>query len=46
MIHHQVRDWDDAYANGANIARGERWPNAWIAPAAEFRKAEARNSNP
>ena len=24
----QVTDWDDAYANGSNIARGDRWPQA------------------
>lgn len=38
MLHHQVIDWDGAYANGVNIARGERWPEAWIAPAAAFRR--------
>ncbi len=37
MIYHQISDWDDAYANGANIAGGDRWPEAWIAPAKAFR---------
>ncbi|WP_198174113.1 alpha/beta hydrolase [Mesorhizobium xinjiangense] len=37
MIYHQITDWDDAYANGANIAGGERWPEAWVAPAKAFR---------
>lgn len=35
----RVEDWDDAYANGANIPGGERWPDAWVKPAAEFRSA-------
>ena len=35
----RVEDWDDAYANGANIPGGERWPDAWIKPAADFRSA-------
>ncbi len=39
MFFHQVTDFDDAYANGPNIARGERWPGLWVEPAAEFRKA-------
>ena len=34
-----VRDWDDAYANGPNIPGGERWPAAWVKPAADFRQA-------
>jgi len=38
MLFHQVTDWDDAYANGPNIARGERWPGLWVEPAAAFRK--------
>lgn len=38
MLFHRVRDWDDAYANGANIAGGEKWPAAWVGPAAEFRE--------
>ncbi|MCV9999280.1 alpha/beta hydrolase [Pararhizobium sp. YC-54] len=39
MIEYGVRDWDNAYANGPNIAGGERWPEAWIAPATSFRDA-------
>lgn len=35
----RVEDWDDAYANGANIPGGERWPEAWVKPAADFRAA-------
>ena len=38
MFLHRIEDWDNAYANGANIARGERWPEAWVAPAAAFRE--------
>lgn len=41
MLFHQVTDFDDAYANGPNIARGERWPGLWVAPAAQFREALA-----
>lgn len=37
MILHRVRDWDDAYTNGANIAGGDRWPAAWVGPARAFR---------
>ena len=32
-----IQDWDDAYANGAHIAGGERWPKAWVEPARRFR---------
>lgn len=35
---HRVSDWDNAYANGANIAGGERWPGLWVEPAAAFRR--------
>ncbi len=38
MILHSVSNWDDAYANGANIPNGDRWPAAWIEPAKHFRK--------
>mgnify|MGYP000170674147 FL=1 len=38
MIFHQVMDWDDAYANGANIASGDRWPGVWVEPARAFRQ--------
>lgn len=33
----RVDDWNDAYANGPNIAGGERWPDAWVEPAQAFR---------
>lgn len=37
MIFHQVSDWNDAYANAANIPGGERWPGAWVQPAQAYR---------
>ena len=37
MIFRHVEDLDDAYANGPNIPGGDRWPNAWVEPAATFR---------
>lgn len=37
MLEYRISDWDDAYANGVNIARGDRWPEAWIKPAETFR---------
>lgn len=37
MLEHRISDWDDAYSNGANIARGDRWPEAWVKPAETFR---------
>ena len=42
MAHFRVSDWDDAYANGVNIPRGEQWPEAWISPAAGFRQRWAK----
>ncbi|MBB4630409.1 alpha/beta hydrolase [Sphingosinicella soli] len=33
-----ITDWDDAYANAAYIADGERWPDAWVAPAQRWRE--------
>ena len=39
MLEHRVSDWDDAYANGVNLARGDRWPAAWAGPAETFRNA-------
>jgi acetyl esterase/lipase len=33
----KITNWDDAYTNGANIARGDRWPSAWVVPARDFR---------
>ena len=38
MILHGIVDWDDAYANGVNIAGGDAWPNAWVEPARQFRE--------
>ena len=38
MIHHRIEDWDDAYANGVNIPRGERWPGLWAERAGIFRE--------
>jgi acetyl esterase/lipase len=37
MLEHRISDWDDAYANGSNIARGDQWPEAWVKPADAFR---------
>jgi len=34
---HRIGDWDGAYANGVNIARGELWPGAWAEAARPFR---------
>ncbi|WP_234186811.1 alpha/beta hydrolase [Shinella sp. NM-101] len=39
MLEYRISDWDEAYANGSNIARGERWPAAWAGPAEAFRSA-------
>jgi arylformamidase len=41
MIHRQIADWDDAYANGPNIPGAERWPDAWVEPARAFRETLA-----
>lgn len=38
MIFHHVEDWDQAYTNGAHIARGDRWPEAWVEPARLYRE--------
>ncbi len=38
MLERRITDWDGAYANGANIAGGERWPDAWVGPAQAFRE--------
>jgi len=37
MLEHHITDWDNAYANGANIAGSDRWPAAWVGPAEAFR---------
>ncbi|TPI34373.1 alpha/beta hydrolase [Mesorhizobium sp. B3-2-1] len=39
MLDHRIADWDNAYANGANIAGSDRWPAAWAEPAQAFRDA-------
>lgn len=39
-MRHRITDWDDAYANGPNIAGGERWPGLWIEPARMYRQAK------
>ena len=39
MILRKIDDWDDAYANGPNIPGGDRWPQAWVAPATAYREA-------
>src|SRR5262245_15507354 len=39
MIHRRVVDWEDAYANGTNIARGETFAPAWAEKAGAFREA-------
>lgn len=38
MIYHRISDWDNAYANGANIAGGSDWPEAWVGPARTYRE--------
>ena len=37
MLHHHIADWDDAYANGIHVPRGDRWPDAWVEPSAAYR---------
>ncbi|WP_027058951.1 alpha/beta hydrolase [Mesorhizobium loti] len=39
MPGHRIADWNNAYANGANIAGSNRWPAAWAEPAQAFRDA-------
>jgi len=41
MIRRHIMNWDDAYANGVNIAGGDRWPAAWVGPANAYREAMA-----
>lgn len=38
MYVRHITDWSDAYSNGAHIAGGERWPAAWVEPAARYRE--------
>jgi arylformamidase len=37
MSEFQITDWDDAYSNAAHIPGSQRWPDAWIEPAAGYR---------
>jgi arylformamidase len=39
VLEHHIADWDNAYANGSNIAGSDRWPAAWVEPAQAFRDA-------
>ncbi len=39
MNYHHVGDFTDAYSNGPHIADSDRWPTAWIKPAADYRAA-------
>ncbi len=41
---YRIIDWDDAYANGAHIARAEDYPPLWSLRAAEFRAAHPPES--
>ena len=41
MIFRHISDWEDAYANGVNIPRGDSWPNAWVEAARAYREALA-----
>jgi acetyl esterase/lipase len=41
MLERRVPDWDDAYANSANIAGSDRWPGLWIDAAQAFRDRRA-----
>jgi arylformamidase len=43
MIHRRIFDWENAYANGVNIPKGEAWPNAWMEPAKSYRETLARD---
>jgi acetyl esterase/lipase len=43
MIHRRIFDWENAYANGVNIPKGEAWPNAWMEPAKSYREMLARD---
>ncbi|MDB5556551.1 MAG: alpha/beta hydrolase fold protein [Rhizobium sp.] len=37
MLSRKIINWDDAYTNSDNIPGGDRWPDAWVAPAKDFR---------
>lgn len=38
LLDRKITDFSDAYTNGIHIAGGERWPAAWVEPAAAFRQ--------
>lgn len=40
MIARRITDWDDAYANAANIPQGDQWPERWVGPAEAFRDSQ------
>ncbi len=37
MIHRRITDWEDAYANGANIARGDTYVAMWAQAGSAYR---------
>lgn len=37
LLFRKVMDWNDAYANGPNIAGGDRYPGPWLGPAQAWR---------
>jgi arylformamidase len=43
MIHRRIVDWEDAYANGVNIPRGDTWPGLWTEAARSFRESMGRS---
>jgi acetyl esterase/lipase len=40
MFERKIVDWDNAYANSANIAGSDRWPAAWTERAQSFRQRQ------
>lgn len=45
MTGFNITDWDNAYANGINIPNGNRWPKAWVEPAASYRAGLERTGH-
>jgi len=45
MTGFQITDWDAAYTNGAYIPDGHQWPDAWVAPAAQYRRDAIDNNS-
>lgn len=43
MIHRHISNWEDAYANGVNIPKGEAWPDAWVGPSTTYREQMMAN---